>query len=95
MGICPLCDRVMVKGPSIDEHHFLPKCKGGKEKTLVHKTCHRKLHQTFTENELRDQYDSPEKCRAHPEIDKYIKWLKKKPPEFIDKIKTNNRKKRR
>jgi len=93
LGNCPLCNRVMYKGPSVDEHHFTPKCKGGKEKEYIHKTCHRFIHAQFTESELAKLYDTPEKLLQVDVIRNYIKWLQKKDPEFIDKIKQGNRKK--
>lgn len=93
LGDCPLCNRPMIKGPSVDEHHFIPKCKGGKEKQYLHKTCHRFIHAQFTESELSKIYNTPEKLLAVEIIQNYMKWLQKKDPEFIDLIKTGNRKK--
>lgn len=46
---CPLCDRELINGGSIDEHHLIPKSHKGKEKVTLHKVCHRALHATFTE----------------------------------------------
>lgn len=93
LGNCPLCERIMIKGPSVDEHHFIPKSKGGKEKEYLHKTCHRFIHAQFTESELFRIYNTPEKLLAVDTIQNYMKWLQKKDPEFIDSIKTGNRKK--
>lgn len=93
LGDCPLCTRAMIKGPSVDEHHFIPKCKGGKEKQYLHKTCHRFIHAQFTESELSKMYNTPEKLLEVEVIQNYMKWLQKKDPEFIDSIKTGNRKK--
>lgn len=93
LGYCPICGRPMIQGPSVDEHHFIPKCKGGKEKQYLHKTCHRFIHSQFTESELSKVYNTPEKLLEVESIQNYVKWLKKKDPEFIDKIKTGNRKK--
>lgn len=84
-GICPICDREMYNAAnSIDKHHFLPKCKGGKETELVHVICHRKIHSLFTEAECAKDYSDPMKVRAHPEIEKFIKWIAKKDPLFND-----------
>lgn len=38
LGKCPICNRDMIKGPSIDEHHFIPKSKKGKEKEFLPKS---------------------------------------------------------
>jgi len=94
IGSCPICDRDLWKGPRIDRHHFMTKCKGGRETEYVHKICHRKIHSLFTESELAKEYYDPEKVKAHPEIQKFISWVKKKEPDFYDRNKDHNRKKR-
>lgn len=93
IGPCPICERDMIKGPSIDKHHFIPKCRGGKETQYVHKACHNKIHKTFKEKELEKEFNDPNKVCAHPEIQKFIKWISKKDPEFYDKSDKANRKK--
>ena len=93
IGNCTICDRIMIDGPTIDRHHFYPKCRGGKETEWVHKICHRKIHSVFTEKELAKKYNTAESIKFHPEIIKFIKWVSKKDPEFYDKTKTHNRKK--
>tara|TARA_B100002019_G_C21182211_1_gene554301 strand:+ start:544 stop:852 length:309 start_codon:yes stop_codon:yes gene_type:complete len=96
VGKCPICNRDMIAGPSIDEHHFIPKSRGGKSenKILIHSVCHQKLHQTFTNKELEKEFNTPEKCVAHPMIKKFIKFISKKHPEYKDKnIKANRKKK--
>ena len=94
VGSCPICDRDMLKGPSIDRHHFYPKCEGGRETEWVHKICHRKIHSVFTESELAKEYNNAEIVRSHPEIIKFIKWVSKKEPDFYDRNATHNRKRR-
>ena len=92
VGSCPICDRDMLKGPSIDRHHFYPKCKGGRETEWVHKVCHRKIHSIWTENELAKEYNNAEIVRQHPEIIKFVKWVSNKEPDFYDRNVTHNRK---
>jgi hypothetical protein len=92
IGICPICDREMWVGKFIDKHHFLPKCKGGRETKWLHKVCHRKIHSIFTNTELAKEYNNPELVRSHPEIEKFIKWISKKDPNFYDKNTTHNKK---
>ena len=91
---CPICDRIMIEGDSIDRHHFYPRCKGGKKTEFLHKICHRKIHSLFTENELAKIYNNAENIKTHPEIIKFIKWISRKPPEFYDKNITHKRKRR-
>ncbi|MCM5678295.1 HNH endonuclease [Schlegelella sp. S2-27] len=81
---CPLCGRRIVPGASADEHHLVPRSEGGRDKTLVHRICHRKIHATFSEKELARDYATWEALRAHPEIAAFVDWVRKKPPEFYD-----------
>jgi len=79
---CPLCGRILVPGPSADEHHLVPKSQRGREKFLVHRICHTKIHATLTEKQLAAQFHTWEALRAHPEIAAFIAWVQKKPPLF-------------
>ncbi len=81
---CPVCGRPIVGGPSVDRHHWLPKSRGGKTTEAIHVVCHRKIHSVFTPKELAAEYGTPEAVRAHPEMNKFIRWVRKKPPEFLD-----------
>lgn len=80
---CPLCERPLIAGPSVDEHHLTPRSQGGREKFLVHKICHQKIHQTLSEKELARSYASWESLRGHPEIYAFIAWVKRRPAEFL------------
>jgi hypothetical protein len=85
IGLCPLCGREMWAGPSVDRHHFVPKSQGGAESEYLHKICHRKLHSMFTEKELAREFSTAEAVREHPEIQKFLKFLRHKPPDFYDR----------
>jgi len=96
IGQCPICDRDMIEGPTIDKHHFVPKCRGGKETEYVHKVCHNKIHKVWpNEKDLEREYNDPEKIKEHPEMQKFIKWVKKKDSEFYDKSDKQKSKKKR
>jgi hypothetical protein len=82
VGECPICGRPLVDGPSVDLHHLIPKTYKGKETVLIHRVCHTKIHSLFTERELYFHYNTVERLRDHPEMEKFIKWLKNKDPEF-------------
>ena len=51
-SFCPLCGRMLEPGPSVDDHHLVPRSQGGKTKTTIHRICHRKIHATLSEREL-------------------------------------------
>ena len=61
---CPLCGRPLVPGPSVDEHHLVPKSRRGRDKFLVHRVCHTKIHATLSAKELADHYNTWEALRA-------------------------------
>lgn len=95
LGLCPICGRPMIAGSSVNEHHFVPKSRKGREKRPLHRICHRKIHSLFTEKELEVTYNTPESLVAHPEMAKFIAWVAKKPPEFYDGSVTSRAKGRR
>lgn len=94
---CPVCGRPLVPGPSVDKHHLVPRLKGGKVPEPVHIVCHGKVHSLWDENTLRDHYNTWEKIRTAPEMQTFIRWVRKKPPEFVDgtKMKKGHRRKKR
>ena len=82
--LCALCNRQLAE-PSV-RHHLIPLSKGGKDTPTVtmHKICQNKVIAVFTETELKTQYNTIERLQGHEEIEKFIKWVKNKPPEFYD-----------
>ena len=84
LGPCPLCGRPMVDGPSVDRHHWVPKSEGGGEAAPLHRVCHRMLHRVLSETEMANAFNTPEALRAHPEISRFIRWVRRKPPEYVD-----------
>lgn len=93
--ICPLCNRPRPEG-TYNEHHLIPATFKGKEKISLHKICHEKLHHTFSEREMQHYYHTIERLLEHEEIQKFVKWIKKHPPEFYIQHKdTKDRKRKR
>lgn len=82
LGDCGLCSRPLIAGPSVEEHHLLPRSQGGKEKVPLHRVCHRKIHAELSEKELARGYTTLDALRAHPGIAAFIQWVARKPPEF-------------
>ena len=81
---CPLCSRPMQAGPSVDEHHLVPRSQGGKAKSAIHRICHRKIHATLSERELAADYSDWTALQVHPEIAAFVKWVANKPAAFYD-----------
>jgi len=83
--LCPLCDRPMISGPSLDQHHPVPKSRGGRETVTMHKICHRAIHAMLDERALADEFADFAKLRAHPTLAQFIAWVRKRPPEYYDR----------
>lgn len=83
--VCPLCGRPMAE--PITKHHLIPPSKGGKDSPTVamHKVCQEKIHAVFPESELKRYYHTVERVLENEEIQKFVKWLGKKEPEFYEK----------
>jgi hypothetical protein len=84
-GACPLCGRPMVTGPSLDEHHPVPRSHGGRETVTMHKICHRAIHAMLSERELAEEFLGFEALRTHPMLAQFIAWVQKRPPEYYDR----------
>jgi hypothetical protein len=95
LGPCGLCGRPLIAGPSINKHHLLPKTFGGRTAVFIHRVCHSKIHSLFTERELKAHYHTFESLLAHEEILKFVKWVRKKPPEFYTRNRASKRKRNR
>lgn len=88
--VCPLCERV-IPAEQRDEHHLIPRSRGGKETVALHRICHNQIHALFTEAELEKSYSTISALLEHPEIVKFVNWVRRKPPGFADSAKRSNR----
>lgn len=79
--ICSLCHR-RVSQTYYEKHHLTPHCKKSNEFVGVCRDCADQVHKLFTNNELRDIYNSLESLLSNEKIQKWIKWIRKKPNEF-------------
>ena len=86
---CPLCGREL--DGTADKHHLVPKSKKGKETVRLHKICHRKIHSLFDEKVLAKHYNTIEKLLESEDIQRFIKWIKKKPIDYNDKSIMSNK----
>jgi hypothetical protein len=85
METCPLCGRELIDGPSVNEHHLVPRTYRGRVTVRMHRICHNKIHSVFSEKELADYYHTPERLLENEEISKFVKWVRKKDPGFYDR----------
>lgn len=95
LPICPLCTREL--GNVWDDHHLIPKTFKGTETVRIHKICHNKIHSVFTERELEKYYHTMDRLLENEDIRNFVEWVSKKDPNFYQKTKDTNvrRKKRR
>ncbi len=91
-GPCQLCERET----ALTRHHLVPQCRHHNKwnkKNFDRRTiktdllllcagCHRHLHALFTEKELERRFHDLPSLRAHPEVEKFVVWLRTKPPGF-------------
>ncbi len=93
LGPCPICGREMIDdGVSVNEHHLVPKSRGGRETTHLHTICHAKLHSRWTEKELAQHYSAIEAIVADAEMAHFIAWVRKKHPQYVDRTRRSSRK---
>ena len=85
----------MIEGRSVDKHHLVPKTYGGTDIQLVHRVCHGKIHHALDEKDLRDHYHTWGRLKEHTEIKKFIRWVKKKDPEYYTHHKDTAARKKR
>ena len=91
--ICPICER-LIPSSQKDAHHLVPKSKGGRATQFLHRICHRQIHALLSENELAKHFNTAEALRAHPEMQKFIAWIKTKPDHFAERVAKSSRLKR-
>ena len=91
--ICPLCLRPIPEGAPQSLHHLTPKLKGGKHgpTVLLHHICHKEIHARFSEADLARRLNTVEALRAAPELQGFLDWVAKRPPEFTSRVKAGRR----
>ncbi|MDE1147491.1 MAG: HNH endonuclease signature motif containing protein [Azospirillaceae bacterium] len=86
-----MCGRPLVAGPSVEQHHLIPRSAGGRVTVPLHRVCHRKIHAELSERELAVGYATVEALRAHPAIAAFLRWVAGKPPEFVSRTEPRRR----
>jgi hypothetical protein len=85
---CPLCQRA-IPASQRDLHHWVPKLKGGRETSALHRICHRQIHALFSETELANHYATAAQLLAHDSFSQFIKWVKTKPDGFYERVRAS------
>lgn len=88
--LCPLCGRG-IPIQQRDEHHLVPKSKGGKQTMVLHRICHRQIHALLTEKELAESYSTIDALLEHKALAHFVQWVKNKPNDFYLKTRKSQR----
>jgi hypothetical protein len=75
--ICPLCKRPLIHKSN---HHLTPKCRGGREKTLICSDCHRTAHALFSNKQLEREFNTVEALMSDERMRKAVAFLAKQDP---------------
>ncbi|MDP9456915.1 MAG: hypothetical protein CYG60_06820 [Actinobacteria bacterium] len=86
---CELCGRAAV---DLTRHHLIPRTrhKNKRNKKMfdrqeIHQTvdlcrpCHRHIHATLDNKTLEREYNTVEALLSHPDIRRFVEWIRKKP----------------
>ena len=79
--ICRLCLRdVPVEkiddSAAVQQHHLVPENRRESPTVTLCRPCHKQIHTLFTNEELRESYDTVEKLREADRIQEYIDWIR-------------------
>lgn len=82
---CELCRRDVDR---YTVHHLTPKSRGGRFSPTAKlcPTCHRQLHAMFSESTLALELNSIELLRANPQVNNYLKWMRKQKGETVFRV---------
>lgn len=77
---CELCGREVPRH-LITQHHLTPKERGGKPEHRVPfcKPCHKQVHALFDNKQLEKQLADVKSLHKTPELQKFIRWIRKQP----------------
>jgi hypothetical protein len=88
--VCPLCGRPIPESQK-DAHHLVPRSHGGRHTEYLHRICHRQIHALFNETELARHYASVDALLAHPEVARFVAWVRSKPDDFMERTRKSQR----
>jgi hypothetical protein len=92
-GACELCGRTVA---ALTRHHLIPRARHANKRTRREferdevkrrlawfcRPCHSHVHALFTEKTLERQFNQVAALAAHPEVAKFVAWIRTKPDGF-------------
>jgi len=105
-GMCALCGREVAR---LTQHHLIPRTRHSNRRNKkrfsrqevrqrridVCWPCHKTIHAALTEKELEEPYNTAESLRSHPEIAKFIRWVRKQTDSHIPVRRSSESRRRR
>lgn len=78
---CALCRRVVpherIDDPeALQEHHLVPESRAESPTVTLCRPCHEQVHATFTNEELREEYDTIGALRDADRLSGYLSWIR-------------------
>ncbi|PSP84034.1 hypothetical protein BRC83_06180 [Halobacteriales archaeon QS_1_68_17] len=61
---------------AVQEHHLRPERRAESPTATLCRPCHEQVHALFTNEELRESYDTTEKLRAADRLADYLDWIR-------------------
>ena len=83
---CALCGRSFSK-KSLTRHHLVPRQHGGHGGPVIDlcRQCHGMVHARFQNKTLASQYPTIQQLRKAPELQAYLKWVRKQPSTSLSR----------
>lgn len=89
-GTCELCGR---EGIDVTRHHLIPRTRHSNKRNQklfdreevrtrladLCRPCHGFIHKVLTEKQMELEYNTVDRLRSHPEIEKFVEWVRKRP----------------
>ena len=78
---CALCRRVIpderIPDPQVvQEHHLRPEERATSPTVTLCRPCHDQIHAVFTNDELRERYDTIDRLRGSDRLREYVAWIR-------------------
>ncbi|MFB6282489.1 MAG: hypothetical protein ABEK59_00950 [Halobacteria archaeon] len=79
---CPVCRRVIPveridDSAVVQEHHLIPENREESPTVELCRPFHKQVHNLFSNEELRERYDTVEKIRNSERIEGYVEWIRR------------------
>jgi hypothetical protein len=78
---CALCrrrvpDERLGDPQVVQEHHLRPERRAESPTVMLCRPCHKQVHALFTNEELREDYDTAEALRGATRLQDYLSWIR-------------------